>query len=124
MKHLFFNSIDNGERRKYARHCLSLHAVFSWVNQQGVLQRAEGVTRDMSAGGAFVLAEIAPPVGAATQVEVALPSLQGTGRPLRIEVQGRVVRVESDANGGQKNGFAAVNENYVVHEADYTGDRE
>jgi hypothetical protein len=94
------------ERRKQIRHELGARAVFSWERPgQGRLER-EGVTRDISESGAFIVTTSCPPALASVQVELFLPPLHGTVATVRLRAEMRVVRIEQAPPGDQQSGFA------------------
>lgn len=86
------------------RFRLRAPAVFVWMDHDGVVQRGEGVTEDVSACGVFVISDTLPLAGAMVQVDIVLPNLEGSGPGSRLCGEGRVLRVErSEA----RSGFAA-----------------
>jgi hypothetical protein len=101
------------EMRKEMRYRLDAPAHFTWGNgQQPQRVRGEGVTRDISVLGAFILAPSCPPVDSAIRVEIVLPSLTGLKPPIRFRAGARVVRVEQVSDGKKENGFAIVSEDF------------
>jgi PilZ domain-containing protein len=94
------------EHRKQIRHELGARAVFSWQGpDQGRLER-EGVTRDISEAGAFIVTSSCPPARASVRVELFLPPLHGTVATVRLRAEMRVVRIEQAPPGDQQSGFA------------------
>ena len=94
-------------RRKSIRFPLQTPVIFWWKNESGVRKQAEGQSRDISEGGAFVVAAHCPPLGAIVELRMDLQALPNAkGAPL-IEYEGQVVRVERP-NGNQGNGFAVL----------------
>jgi hypothetical protein len=83
------------ERRTNIRYRLSANAIFTWKGTGHACLRAEGITRDISPLGAFVLASSCPPIDATIQVEIflSLPTTQGSGPKLRIRTEAQVVRI-------------------------------
>jgi hypothetical protein len=97
------------EMRKENRYRLDAPAHFTWGNgQQPQRVRGEGVTRDISLLGAFILAPSCPPVGSSIRLEIVLPSQTGMKPPIRFRGGARVVRVERVSDGRKENGFAIV----------------
>ena len=94
------------ERRTQVRHLLCARAVFSWEGPQQKRLQGEGVTRDISTEGAFILTLSCPPAHAAVQVELFLPPFHGTVATVRIRAEARVLRVEQASRGDQQSGFA------------------
>jgi hypothetical protein len=95
------------ERRTNIRYRLSANAIFMWKGAGHARLRAEGITRDISPLGAFVLASSCPPVDATIQVEIFLflPTTQGSGPKLRIRTEAQVLRIDHAADQGMS-GFA------------------
>jgi hypothetical protein len=73
-------------------------------------RRAEGVSRDISSKGEFIVSRESPERGASISLEIMLPSSLARIRLLRIEAQGTVVRVEPSTIGERKSGFAVCNQ--------------
>jgi hypothetical protein len=65
------------ELRREIRYRLDAPALFYWESAQHKRLRGEGVTRDISVFGAFILTPTCPPIDVPIQVEVVLPSLTG-----------------------------------------------
>ena len=80
-------------------------ASFSWRSQDGVMHRAEGTTRDISAYGVFICTHQMPAAGAVVDVDVAVGSSEAKGRITRLKGTGTVLR--TDITGGRSSGFAA-----------------
>jgi hypothetical protein len=100
------------EMRKEMRYRLDAPALFSWESAHHRRLQWEGITRDVSALGAFIVTPTCPPVEASVQVEVVLPflTLMGAKTDIRIRGEARVVRVEHPSDDQGKNGFAVVRE--------------
>ena len=94
------------ERRTQFRYLLSARAVFSWEGPEQKRFQGEGVTRDISTEGAFILTLSCPPAHAAVQVELFLPPFHGTVATVRIRADALVLRVEHGPPGKQQSGFA------------------
>lgn len=95
-------SICVGENRLHSRYALRLPVLFSWRDE--IEHRSAGFTRDIGLGGAFVFAQLCPPVGAMVHVELVVPLSKDDGREIRLRCDGRVIRLESDSRFAQ--GFA------------------
>ena len=98
------------EMRRDLRYRLDIRALFSWQNAQDKRLYAEGITRDISVLGAFIVSPTCPPVETQVEVEVLLPSLAGMKTTVRIKGEARVIRVEHLSRDGGQNGFAVVRE--------------
>jgi hypothetical protein len=95
------------EMRKEIRYRLDVPAVFSWEGRDHRRLQGEGVTRDVSVQGAFILTATMPPDDCPIQVDLLLPSLTGVESMMRITGRARVVRLERPANKWI-HGFAVV----------------
>jgi hypothetical protein len=96
------------EMRKEIRYRLDAPAVFSWQGQHHRRFQGEGITRDISVQGAFILTATMPPPDCAIQVDLLLPSLTGMKSMMRITGKARVVRVEHPSSDAWIHGFAVV----------------
>ena len=94
------------ERRRQVRYALGARAVFSWEGPEHEIFRGEGVTRDVSSSGAFIVTTSCPPARAAVRVELFLPPLHGTVATARIRAEALVLRVERTPAGEKQSGFA------------------
>ena len=94
------------DRRKQIRHELSARAVFSWEGPERIRLEREGVTRDISESGAFIVTTSCPPARASVRVELFLPPLRGTVATVRLRAEMHVIRIEQAPPGDQQSGFA------------------
>jgi hypothetical protein len=94
------------DRRRDVRYQLSVRAVFSWEGPEQKRYQGEGVTRDISTKGAFILTRSCPPAHSVVQVELFLPPFHGTVATVRIRAKVQVLRVEQGSPGDQQCGFA------------------
>lgn len=81
------------ERRKAARYGLRIPVVFSWEDTQ--LRQAEGVTRDISDSGAYVLCQesFCPAQGETVAVQLILPPIADfEAHGMKLEFEGQVLR--------------------------------
>ncbi|MFY9528439.1 MAG: PilZ domain-containing protein [Candidatus Acidiferrales bacterium] len=103
------------ERRKAVRYRLAARAVFAWKGPEGNPRRAEGVTRDIGLGGAFILAGTCPPIESRVQLDIFLPPFRQSARGTKITADEEVlvVRVEHPVAGGS-NGFAVVGKGFTL----------
>jgi len=90
--------------RKNNRYRLNAPVVFFWKDEGNAQHAGTGRTRDIGLGGAFVFTKICPPLEAPLHLEVVLPTVYIEVRPLKVEGDGQVIRVEPGVPGG---GFAA-----------------
>src|SRR5579871_241894 len=94
------------ERRKAIRYRMRTPVIFRWSGPDHERFQGEGVTRDMSVAGVFVLTDTCPPPDAAIQMEVLLPFLDGPSNA-RLKSQMTVLRVEHDIAENKRSGFSA-----------------
>ena len=94
------------DRRTDVRYQLSARVVFSWEGPEKKRYEGEGVTRDISTKGAFILTRSCPPAHSVVQVELFLPPFHGTLATARMRAQVQVLRVEQGSPGDQQCGFA------------------
>jgi hypothetical protein len=85
------------------RFPLQVPVTYRWQGESGTLRSDEGVSRDLSDQGAFIVASHLPPVGSMVDLKIALDSLHEIAGSLPLEFQGRVLRVENSKSGS---GFA------------------
>ena len=93
------------ELRKATRHRVSAPALYWWQGADGKLQEAQGISRDISDRGVFVLATDLPPPGVHVELQVHLPAVTGTSRSAQLYGEGTVVR--TSGRGAGESGFAA-----------------
>ena len=96
------------EMRKEIRYRLDAPAVFSWEGVGHRRFQGEGITRDVSMQGAFILTATMPPPDCPIQVDLLLPSLTGMKSMMRITGKARVIRVERPSSDTWIHGFAVV----------------
>jgi PilZ domain len=93
------------DRRNHKRFDLEATARFSWTDATGVRWQGQGLTRDISETGVFVLTPDCPPSGVAVRLEVRASALSKSG--LMMQTKGQVVRVEVIEPQAAIAGFAA-----------------
>jgi hypothetical protein len=94
------------EMRKEIRYRLDAPVVFSWEGARHRRFQGEGITRDVSIQGAFILTATMPPPDCRIQVDLLLPSLAGLMAMMRITGKARVIRVEHPSADAWIHGFA------------------
>jgi len=87
--------------RRSKRYRLRAFVKFAFENLQGITIRGEGHTRDISAGGLFVLTGDQLPMETAVKLEVSLP-------PLREDNSGACLRTHGQVVHSADAGFGAV----------------
>jgi hypothetical protein len=94
------------ELRKEVRYRLDAPALFSWqAGRRGCFQ-GEGITRDISVQGAFIVTATMPPLDCPIHVDVLLPSVSGMKVAVRISGKARVIRVQHPRTNEWVHGFA------------------
>jgi hypothetical protein len=100
--------------RTTIRYPLEASVVFWWKNENGVSKQEQGWGRDASDRGAFVVSTVCPPVGTAIRLRISMEGFPGEAAALRIDVKGRVLRVERSEASGGNGGFAVLLSNAIV----------
>jgi len=96
------------DMRRDLRYRLDAPAVFSWEGMSRRRFQGEGVTRDVSVQGAFILTTTIPPPDIPIQVDLLLPSLTGMSSTMRITGRARVIRIDQRPSNAWIRGFAVV----------------
>ena len=91
--------------RKGERYIIATKVWFSWQTKDGRWLEGEGITRDISGDGLFVLTDTLPTVGAPIVVIVEMPALKMFPRPITFRGSGKIVRIEPEV--ARLCGFAA-----------------
>ena len=85
---------------------------FEWRDAQGVVGCGQGVTRDISSKGMFILSDCLPPAKVDLRLEVLFGSVVGQESSLQLEVEALVLRLEPAAIFGALSGFAVLNKSH------------
>ena len=93
------------DRRGSTRFRLRVMVVCRWKDDEGNAHEIDGLTRDISTGGVYVVSSVPPPGGIQLGVEVLLPPLRPGIQPVQLQCDGDVVRVE---RGMATSGFAVM----------------
>jgi hypothetical protein len=96
------------EMRKEIRYRLGTPAVFTWEGANRRRFKGEGITRDISVQGAYILTATSPPADCVVRLDLMLPPLAGPKTAMRITGEVRVIRVEHRSGNDGTNGFAVV----------------
>jgi hypothetical protein len=97
--------------RASVRYRLEATVVFTWECQAGRRLQGEGITRDISVAGAYILTPTCPPAEVLVQLQVFLPWPGAGGRSVRIKTEAIVIRVEHVERG---EGFAVVSPGFTL----------
>lgn len=110
-----------GHTRKAIRFPLEIPIVFWWTDN-GIENRSEGRSRDISERGAFVLASTCPLPGTQIGFRFLLPMITGLQLQTQVEALGRVLRVEKENEGEGFKGFAVLTQLELLRVKNYTSD--
>ena len=91
---------------------------FRWKDADGNERHGKGTSRNISETGAFVLGTVSPPLGADIELRISLVGLKKATTGGRMELDGRVVRVEQAAAGRGIGGFAVLTKEVIFREHD------
>ena len=100
--------------RSTIRYPLEASVVFWWEDEHGTCKQEEGRGRDASDRGAYILSTACPRVGAGIRLRISMEGFPDEPTALRIDVEGRVLRVERGRANGQNSGFAVLLSNAIV----------
>jgi hypothetical protein len=79
------------QRRSSVRYKLRLPVIFHW--NDGADRTGGGFTSDVALDGALILSTQCPPIGSNVRIEVLIPSPEKSGEEIRIECNGKVMRI-------------------------------
>ncbi len=102
------------ERRGCTRYRLSCQVRFSWANAQQQRFHGRGITRDISARGAFIFATVCPPAEVPVRVKIVTPPDQTDAPTIRLKGDAQVLRVEQAPGGQGQSGFAVVTKGFAL----------
>lgn len=106
--------VQKVEARASVRYRFGVPATFWWAGQADGSLQGEGVTRDISVGGVYILTPTCPPPGVMVQVKILLTSPDATGHSVSIAAEGQVLRVEHTAEGRAQGGFAVASKGFEI----------
>jgi hypothetical protein len=104
--------------RRQIRYPLRAPVTFHWVGRDGLQYEGKGNSRDISEGGAYIVTKSSPPMGALVMMAIRFPHLPELDRFHRIEMSGRVVRVDLLLDSRAGWGFAISSMRTVLQEID------
>jgi hypothetical protein len=104
---------QEAERRRAIRYRMSTSVIFKWKRPDNHRFQAEGLTRDISVDGVFVLTATPPPVNALIHMEVILPLSDGASKA-QMKADMRVLRVDHDIAGTSRSGFSASGKGFLL----------
>jgi hypothetical protein len=100
--------------RTTIRYPLEAAVVFWWNEENGILKQEQGRSRDASDRGAFIVSAVCPPVGTAIGLRIFMEGFSDEAAAVRIDVEGRVLRVERSEASAGNSGFAVLLSNAIV----------
>jgi len=106
------------EVRHGIRYPLRAPATFSWHGLDGAAHQGRGSTRDISEGGAYIVTRSCPPLRAMIDLAIRFSSLPGPAPSYRLELSGRVVRIEPLLHSKESWGFAVASTQPILQDAD------
>jgi PilZ domain len=104
--------------RRQIRYPLRAPVTFHWVGRDGMAHEGKGNSRDISESGAYIVTKNSPPMSADVMLEIRFPYLPELDRFHRIEMDGRVVRVDLLLDNRSGWGFAISAQRTVLQEVD------
>ena len=105
------------DRRRHERFDLEALVKSFWQDRAGTRYRGQGLARDISAGGLFVLTHDLPPLEVDVRLEVFFRSFLAGSR-LALRINSRVVRVEKDPRVKERDGFAVAVKTFMLRNDD------
>jgi len=106
------NAKDHYERRKAIRYGLRMPVVFRWKGSGRVRLQGEGFTRDISAGGVFIVTSACLPPNAVVDMEILFPAANMPSN-IHIKREMKVLRVENGTDGTRHSGFSAASRGFA-----------
>lgn len=90
-------------QRNSNRYELTAPVSYWWSSSKGPTHSGMGETRNISHCGVLVAAGECPPIGAAIQITVHLPHRRSPGVCMKLEGEGKVLRVENSNRNVESN---------------------
>jgi hypothetical protein len=106
------------------RYPLEAQVSFHWKDKDGTERRGQGTSRDLSETGTFVFAPACPPVGSKVELRISVAALPSAASALRMELEGRVLRVEQTTVRKGSGGFAVATNGAALRENDESAGEE
>ncbi|HVO59400.1 MAG TPA: PilZ domain-containing protein [Terriglobales bacterium] len=83
------------ENRRFRRYRLNASVKFCWDPVNGGGGEGEGLTRDMSVSGAYIVTNSRIPLGTLLSMIVTLPAIQPAARSPQLSIKARIVRADA-----------------------------
>ena len=106
------------EIRRSIRYPLRAPATFTWLGLDGVEHQGKGTSHNISERGAYIVTRSCPALRSTIGVVVRFSSFPGLSRSYRLELSGRVVRIEPLLHSKESWGFAVSSMQPVLQELD------
>jgi hypothetical protein len=92
---------------------MKAQAIFHWKKSRSEHSQGEGITRDVSVMGAYVVSSTCPPVNTKIRMEIIFPR---PGSPITPSIKSvvTVIRVEHDIVGDIQSGFSVAGKNFSL----------
>jgi PilZ domain len=105
---------QKAEARSAVRYRFGTPALFSWDGSGKGRLKGEGITRDISVGGAYIVTSTCPPPDATIHLEIFLTSAGTNGHHVKIVTDGWVLRVEHRGKVKARSGFAVESKGFEI----------
>ena len=102
-------------RRRHIRYPLRVPIEYKRFTPAQESETVKSKSRDISEGGAFVLARVLPALGTSMELTMRLPGTQAGTTPLIVEMTGEVIRLETPSGRESQWGFAINARKTVFH---------
>ena len=106
--HVMLGEISSDKLRLYRRYLIAADVFCCWNSKQKRFQFTQGITRDVSVAGAYVLGDRSPAIGVQVELNILWPDIGFTNPRGHLVGTGTVLRVDSfgDASASRRVGFA------------------
>lgn len=94
------------EARRTIRYEIAARTIFWWNDHNGAARHGQGITRDLSTRGAFVIAPECPPAGSLIEVRINISNSTANKSSADLHAKGIVLRVERPGGDRSKEGFS------------------
>lgn len=103
-----FGEIARNKLRLYRRYLIVADVFCCWTSRRNRFKFTQGITRDLSIAGAYVLGDNSPEIGTEVQFNILWPDLGFTNPQGHLAGTGTVLRVDSfrTATPSRRVGFA------------------
>jgi len=99
-------NVRKAEARRTIRYEIAANTNFWWTDQCGTARRGQGITRDLSTRGAFVVAAECPSAGSLVEFRINISNSSANKSSADLHAKGIVLRVERAGGARRENGFS------------------